>query len=327
MEEFVKKQEVFQLTAKQKKQKVFSSVVAPPKGNLMIDLMIYDRFKYKNWQYILTAVDIHSRKAWVIPMTKKDEKASTDAVLKVFEKAGYVWPELQMDNAGEFTSKYFQDTMTKKGVKTLWYSEVGDIRKQSVVERFNRTLAEGLQKKREGTKNKDWPSYLDEVVDVYNRTEHGTIKATPDDVWDEKDTNKQTVVRVQHEFKVGDKVRVKVERKIFDKGDMNQFTRQIYRIKEKKGQKYVIENPENGNELARRYSGDELRLANEVQEPEVEDNKKKGEELDKAVDERKTEKKVKIQQNKLKNDSTSKFDEALQDLGGKRVRKAPKRFE
>ena len=325
--DFIEKQETYQLTAKQKKQKIFSSVIAPPKGNLMIDLMIYDRFKYGRYQYILTVIDIYSRKAWAVALTSKDKKSTINALKSIFHKANHVWTELQMDNGGEFTSKEFKEAMNKLGVKTLWYSEVGDIRKQSVIERFNRTLAEMLQKWREGTKRRDWVTVLDKIVDIYNSTEHSTIKAVPNDVWDGKDINKQVIIKVQPHFKVGDNVRVKVQSKTFNKGDQLQFSRQIYKIKAIKGQKYIIVNEEDNTELKQRYSSDMLRLANDVQYAEVENRESKGKELDNQVIQNKKEKKIKIETNKLKNDDSSIFDKAVSTLDdNRRTIRKPKRY-
>ena len=85
--EFVDKQIVHQLTSKYRNPKVFSSVVAPGvNATWNIDLVIYDRFKIHNYQYILNCVDIHSRFAYGVALTRKDRHSVIEGMKKVFEK-------------------------------------------------------------------------------------------------------------------------------------------------------------------------------------------------------------------------------------------------
>ena len=323
--DWLEKQESHQTTTAPKKQKVFSSVIAPHVGsNLMLDLIVYDRYKSNGYQYILNGIDIKSRKAYGIPLKDRKEVTLIDAMKKMFKHYKHVFPELQMDNEGAFAGKKFQNEMDNLGVKTLWFSEAGDLRKQSVVERNNRTVAEMLQRWRQGTGRTDWENELDHVYNVYNSTEHSTIKAKPDDVWDGSDTNKQTVTVVEHDFKKGDKVRLKQHKQVFTKGDALKFSKELYTVMKKVGQKYVLHD-EDDDELARRYSGDEMRKANEIDPPEIVKTrfkKKQREVHEKTQDERK----VKTETNKLATKGHSKFLDDIKKGLGKRVRK-PKQTE
>jgi hypothetical protein len=120
----------------------FNSVVAKePGSNYMVDIIVYDRWEIKNYKYILSCIDIHSRYAEGVALTRKTGAAVTQAMLKIFKKMGRVPHTLQMDNGGEFTGKAFKTAMEQAGVKVLFYSDVSDLRKQSVIERHNRTLA------------------------------------------------------------------------------------------------------------------------------------------------------------------------------------------
>ena len=308
-----------QITQDVKKKRIFNTVVGRAVGsNLMIDLVIYDRFRMHNYQYILNCIDIKSRKAYGIALTKKDKETVTNALLKVFKEGygGHVPEELQMDNGGEFTSEYFQNAMKKAGVKTLWYSEVGDIRKQSVIESFNKTLSQMLQKWREATGQKDWYKVLDRMYHLYNNSTHSTIKAKPNDVWSGKDINKQTITVITDKLKPGDRVRVKRTKKVFDKGDAVKFSREIYRVKEKKGQKWVIVDSKDVP-LSRRYMEDELRLANKVEKSDIE-VPNKTQVLNDQETERTKERRMNQLTNQLKNvGAPSKFDRDVSGLKGR----------
>ena len=75
-------------------------------------------------------------------------------------------------------------------------------------------------------RKKKWYKVLDDIVYNYNHSYHRTIKATPYDVWRGKDTNKQSIKFVDYDFKVGDKVRIKLVKKVFTKGDAVKFIQQ-----------------------------------------------------------------------------------------------------
>ena len=134
-------------------------------------------------------------------------------------------------NVPEFTAFF-----TKQGT-ILWFSQPDQPHKNSVIERFWRTLALLLQRMREGIKNFDWPKALPEVVENYNTTWHRSIKATPLQVLEGKKENPIERKVVESILKKGIRVRIKTKQHLFQKGDAQTFSRDIYQIIEKKGQK------------------------------------------------------------------------------------------
>ena len=79
VEAFILKQSAFQKTKTFKAPKEFNSIIAPrPGSNLQIDLMELKgkKYKMKDTKYLLNVVDIHSRKAWSIPLPNKKVKVS-----------------------------------------------------------------------------------------------------------------------------------------------------------------------------------------------------------------------------------------------------------
>jgi len=319
--EWIEQQEVHQVTARDVKQKKFNTVLAPSvNSNWMIDIIVYDRFKINNYQYIMNCVDVKSRFAYGVAMTRKTKAAAITAMQQVFKKMGRVPEELQMDKGSEFISHEFMAAMKEAGVKTLWYAEVGDIKKMSVVERHNRTLSDMFAKWRQATGRRDWYKVLDQMYETYNNTPHSTIKAKPVDVWKGTDVNKQTVIRMKDNFAVGDRVRVKQIKKVFTKGDAIKYSRQVYIISEKRGLKYVIVDSK-GEALSRRYPSHELRKANTVEKAELPAIEKKTKKLEKADRDTQLAKKVKQAKAVLKNvGAKSKFDTSVAKVGARTTR-------
>ena len=167
-----------------------------------------------------------------------------------------VYPKnINCDN--QFNVPEFTDFFTKKGTN-LWFSQPEQPHKNAIIERFWRTLALLLQRMREGIKNFDWPKALLDVVDNYNDTYHKTLKAKPIEVLEGKKDNPVERKVVESILKKGMRVRIKTKKTLFDKGDVATFSRDIYQIKEKQGQKNTLKNLSTGEEVRRTYTDEEL---------------------------------------------------------------------
>ena len=127
----------------------------------------------------------------------------------------------------EFNKKEFIDYFTKQGAH-LYFSQPDQPFKNSIIERVWRTLAMLLQRMRIETKNFDWAKSLPDAVENYNNTYHRTLHATPEQVFEEKKLNPVERKVVETKLKKGDRVRIKIEKKAFQKGDIETFSRDIY---------------------------------------------------------------------------------------------------
>ena len=115
------------------------------------------------------------------------------------------------------------------------YSGPDDVIKNSLVESFNRTIANLLQKARIASKKgKTWKWYneLPSIIKKYNSTVHSTIKAKPPDVFNYRDVNHQEIKRIKPNCKVNDKIRIVTNKKLFQKGDVIRISKAIYMIVE-----------------------------------------------------------------------------------------------
>ena len=101
--------------------------------------------------------------------------------------------------------------------------------KSVVAERFIRTLKNKLYKHMTATGKRVYYDVLDDVVNKYNNTKHGTIKMKPIDVGD---NNKRVYIDEHHgknsRFKVGDRVRTSKFKNIFAKRYAPNWSSEIF---------------------------------------------------------------------------------------------------
>lgn len=237
VKEFYDSQPIKQVLKPIIKQKKYSSVLAFGTRNIyQMDIIVYDRYEFKKYKYMLVVIDIYSRYLQVRPMTNR----RMDTIIKNYKSITDVMgiPEyLQSDN--EFNKKDFLNILEKDKTKFI-FSQPDEIHKNAIVERVNRTIALMIQKVRIALKRYDWNKFVFDLVDNYNNTIHSSIKAKPHDVFFNKDFSKQKYIHIQNPFSIGDKVRIKYKKKIFDKGDVITLSENIYVIEEIKRNKMLV---------------------------------------------------------------------------------------
>lgn len=73
VKDFIQKQYTSQVNHHIQKPKHYSTIQSPSVGNnFQMDIMVYDRFSYHNYKYILVVVDVYSRYAEARPMTNRN---------------------------------------------------------------------------------------------------------------------------------------------------------------------------------------------------------------------------------------------------------------
>ena len=186
----------------------------------------------KGYRYLLTCIDIFSKFSWVIPL--KDKKGITikNALQKIFKerKSNFLWT----DNGKEFYNKQVQDLLNENNIKL--YSTNNSEIKSAVVERFNRTFKNMMYKKFTENNNTIFYNILDELVNNYNNKYHSTIKMSP--IEGSKKINENKIKNIYNfektkkpgRFKIGDRVRLSLEKNIFEKGYDTNWTQEIFVI-------------------------------------------------------------------------------------------------
>ena len=108
----------------------------------------------------------------------------------------------------------------------------------AIIERVNRTLRKLVTRWKVAFKNKAWIDSLPRLVENYNSTPHGAFKnlpkdqRTPNKVYKNQNA-KETKQRVVKEYNIGDKVRVRLPRKMFEKRSLPEWSKEIYTVQSK----------------------------------------------------------------------------------------------
>ena len=186
----------------------------------------------KRYRYPLTCIDIFSKYSWVIPLKDKRGITIKNALEKIFNerKQKFLWT----DKGKEFYNKQVQDLLNENNIKL--YSTNNSEIKSAVIERFNRTFKNMMYKKFTANNNTIFYNILDELVNNYNNKYHSTIKMSP--IEGSKKINEKKIKNIYNfektkkpgKFKIGDRVRISLEKNIFEKGYETNWTQEIFVI-------------------------------------------------------------------------------------------------
>ena len=186
----------------------------------------------KGYRYLFTCIDTFSKYAFAIPL--KDKKGITikNALQKIFNKRKleFLWT----DNGKEFYNNQVNDLLEKNNIKL--YSTNNSEIKSSVIERFNRTFKNMMYKKFTENNNTIFYNIIDKLVNEYNNKCHRTIKMTP--VEASKKINENKIKQIYNfektnkiaKFKIGDHVRISLNKNIFEKSYETNWTEEIFVI-------------------------------------------------------------------------------------------------
>ena len=171
--------------------------------------------KNKGIKYLLCAIDLYSKYAFVVPLKDKKGISIVNAFNNIIKQSNRKPNKIWVDQGGEFYNHNFKKWLS--GNDIIMYSTYNE-GKSVVVERFIRTLKNKLDKHMTASAKNVYYDVLDDVVNIYNNTKHSTIKMKPIDVGD----NKRVYIDEHNEkdsrFKVGDRVRISKFKNIFAKG-------------------------------------------------------------------------------------------------------------
>ena len=171
--------------------------------------------KNKGIKYLLCAIDLFSKYAFVVPLKDKKGISIVNAFNKIIKQSNRKPNKIWVDQGGEFYNNVFEKWLSDNDI--IMYSTYNE-GKSVVAERFIRTLKNKLYKHMTATGKNVYYDVLDDVVNKYNNTKHSTIKMKPIDV---RDNNKTVYIDEHNEkdskFKVGDGVRISRYKNVFAK--------------------------------------------------------------------------------------------------------------
>ena len=189
----------------------------------------------KNYKFIFTIIDNHTKYAWAIPLKDKSGKSTTTAFKKLIETSKRKPDKIWSYRGKEFYNKTFLDFPKQNEIQI--YSTNSDL-KAVFVERFNRRLLDLITKPMYIEGKACWLNHLDTAMEKYNNRVHGTTKMTPF----EMSTNQKLIPNntegalrnnfknKQPKFQVGDYVRVPDKRNLYSKGYTTNWNRELFKI-------------------------------------------------------------------------------------------------
>ena len=199
------------------------------------------------YRYILTVIDIFSRKARALPLKKKTGASITEAFAKMIIHTKPTM--LQTDRGTEFKNATFQKLLQDNDI-TFYTSENDDI-KAALIERFNRTLKSKMYKYFTHKSTLRYVDILQDLVDSYNNTVHSVIRMTPNSVKTNHERKFHALLQSRqsrqggaaakgvpsaaapsrsYKYNVGDTVRIKQSRQVFKKGYLPSWAEEIFTI-------------------------------------------------------------------------------------------------
>ena len=198
-----------------KKGKVYSQFKDNIWGEDLAEMQSLSR-KNKGIKYLLCAIDLYCKYAFVIPLENKKGISVTNGFNKIMKQSNRKPNKIWVDQGGEFYNNVFKKWLSDNNIiMYLTYNEG----KSVVAERFIRTLKNKLYKHMTATGKNVYYDVLDDVVNKYNNTKDSTIKMKPIDVGN---NNKRVYIdehnKRDSKFKVDDRVRISKFKNIFAKG-------------------------------------------------------------------------------------------------------------
>ena len=166
-----------QIIRKFKRRKVYSSFRDNIWGVDLADMQSLSKYN-KGIKYLLCAIDLFSKYAWVVPLKDKRGITIVNAFQKIISK-GRKANKMWFDQGGEFYNNLFKRFL--KINNTEMYSIYNE-GKSVVAKRFIRMLKNKTFKHKAAVSKHVYFDVLDYIVNKYRNTVHRTIKMKPIDV-------------------------------------------------------------------------------------------------------------------------------------------------
>jgi hypothetical protein len=212
-----------------------------PLETMQMDLLDYQKYATTNanYKYILIVVDVFSRYAFAKCIKSK----TPDEVLRAFKTFHIVPNSVHHDSGNEWKGVFLQWMHEKNAFD--FTSEIGNHNALGVIDRFSKTLKQIISRYMTANNSTTYYQQLDSFIEHYNLTPHVSLgNVTPknaatvfEDYKKVKDINsakiqfnKELQAEEQKTVKVGDYVRVKVNKKLFRKGYEITYSPDVFQI-------------------------------------------------------------------------------------------------
>jgi len=206
-----------------------------------VDLLDMASYASKNdgTTFLLVTIDIFSRQAHLVPLKNKRGRTVADALDKLFKNEK---PNIMRSDGGlEFNCNAVRQVLDEYGVKGwIAYNDS----KANYAERLILTLKRRIYKYMQYKNTFKYIDVLQNIVDSYNNTYHRSLQRTPASVNKENEDmvrleqhlirksskKKKKSLSTTYTFNVGDTVRVSHARKAFERGYLQSWSTEIFKI-------------------------------------------------------------------------------------------------
>jgi hypothetical protein len=201
----------------------------------MADLIDYHKISFHNkgFNWILLVIDCFTKFIWAVPLKKKDGPKCANGLNDIFQDFTE-WPNtLITDEGNEFYNKDVRKILERYGIH---HYSIKTKMKASIAERAIRTLKSKIHKCLVKNNSKSWIDVLQKITEGYNSTYHSSIKMEPKSV---NESNRKEVFAslfpdidsvVTPRLKIGNIVRVKIKKELFEKGFTRSWSTELYKI-------------------------------------------------------------------------------------------------
>jgi len=213
------------------RRKTFSKGIADLYQIDLVDLSSLSTFNDGN-RYLLTCIDVFSKRAWAIPVKTKSARDVTDAFEQILSER--TCNMVQSDKGTEFLNSTFQGMLRRRGIH--FYTSENEDLKASVVERFNRTLKTKMFRYFTHASTRRYVDVLEDLLHSYNNTYHRSIGMAPAQVGPDNEDEVRSRLyptkpkSYRWKYDVGDKVRIAMQRRPFRKGYLGDWSDEIFEI-------------------------------------------------------------------------------------------------
>eukprot|EP01102_Stenamoeba_stenopodia_P000394 TRINITY_DN10379_c0_g1_i1.p2 TRINITY_DN10379_c0_g1~~TRINITY_DN10379_c0_g1_i1.p2 ORF type:complete len:338 (+),score=36.91 TRINITY_DN10379_c0_g1_i1:553-1566(+) len=165
------------------RQKVVRPLPVPHGSNVrwqqdLIDMGERSMHQNRRYRYVLTVVDVFSKRAWARPLRTKEADNVTTALEDVLLENGTAPQILQSDNGGKFRNGWMSELCERYEMKQVFGAPYRP-QSQGAIERFNQTLKRALYSHMTRYNTGAWLQVLPFALENYNHTYHQSIGTTP----------------------------------------------------------------------------------------------------------------------------------------------------
>ncbi len=213
-----------------------------PYDQFQADLLDFGALvKYNDgYRYLLVVIDIFTRRAWVEPLKSKSANEVLKAIEAVFGRCERLPHKFQTDRGTEFVNAKLQKLLEAKGI--TWLATQNQEIKCAQAERLNQTIGRRLHRYFTYKQTRRWTDVIQDMISSYNASPHRSLKFhAPNDVTDANFVEYQNLPKLEYlarrlpriNVKVGDYVRISLKKGQMEKGALQQWSDEVYKVYEK----------------------------------------------------------------------------------------------